>query len=534
LLVWSAYGKWFDVAAAGLTEHLARVLAEENPWPRALACLAQGVGAEVAIVLEGGGQPKRLGSYGPLPTTLSQVSDEAMLVAGLERLGMQSIWSRAFRRDPGTVYLLALAGRKADTISAEDDAILEAASALIDLRLQTVASHGAVEREQNVRKVMEARLVEIERQSTVGTVASAVAHDLAAPISALLMEISELRERVGYLTGFLPDNNVIVRNILEDIRGLVEHCNESSERARQLLTDFRLAAHPGGTTSVPSAAANIGEAIRACVRLVRPLAREKARLEITIAPDLPIIAGNHKRIEQALTNLLTNAIQAASVREGFAGLVEVRARREGADIIIEVQDNGVGMAPEIKADIFKPFFTTKTAEHGTGLGLPIAKDAVESHGGTIVCESEPGRGATFRIQLPITAVPAHAAPTHVRRRVLVVDDDDGVARALERILRADYDVSVARSGEHALELIATMGPFDAMLVDLAMPVMDGPHLYERIRHMWPGMEKKIIFATGGAFTAASRAFLASVPNSRFEKPITREELRPIVQSVVVA
>jgi CheY-like chemotaxis protein len=279
---------------------------------------------------------------------------------------------------------------------------------------------------------------------------------------------------------------------------------------------------------------NVGDTLRACVRLLAPLARDKVRIELTIEPELPVIAGTRKRLEQALTNLLVNAIHAAQVREGFAGLVEARARRDGSDILVEIQDNGSGIAPEMLAHIFEPFFTTKGAEQGTGLGLPIAKDAIEAHGGTISCESQLGRGALFRIQLPITAVPAHAAPSTVRKRVLVVDDDDGVARALERILRSDFDVNIARSGERALELIATKGPYDALIVDMAMPVMDGPHLYERIRHTYPGLEQKIIFATGGAFTAASRAFLASVPNTRFEKPITREELRPLVQSVVNA
>jgi len=138
------------------------------------------------------------------------------------------------------------------------------------------------------------------------------------------------------------------------------------------------------------------------------------------------------------------------------------------------------------------------------------------------------------MRLPIVPVPARANPTTVRPRVLVVDDDDGVARALERILRSDYDVTVARSGEQALDIIGGGNAFAAMLVDIAMPGIDGPELYERIRTRWPGLEKKIVFATGGAFTAASRAFLARVPNSRFEKPITREELRPIVASVVEA
>jgi signal transduction histidine kinase/CheY-like chemotaxis protein len=451
------------------------------------------------------------------------------VVGALRRAGFASIWTHAFAGAPA---VLGLACRREDALVPAHAGDLAAAAALFDLRLQTRHAHEALDRMQRSQRTMEARLVEIERQSTVGTVASAVAHDLSAPISALLMEVGELRERVSYLAAFLPASNVMVRNVLEDIRGLVDHCTDSTQRARQLLMDFRSAAHPGDRASPPSVGVNVGDALRSCVKLLAPLARDKASLELTIEPDLPVIAGSRKRLEQAITNILVNAIDAASVREGFAGLVEAKARRHGNDILVEILDNGVGMEPEVKAQIFEPFFTTKGREYGTGLGLPIAKDAVEGHGGSLVCESEPGRGALFRIQLPITPVPAHAAPTQARRRVLVVDDDDGVARALERILRSDYDVTVARGGEEALEAIVAVGPFDAMIVDISMPGMDGPHLYERIREQWPGLERKIIFATGGAFTAASRAFLASVPNSRFEKPITREELKPIVQSVV--
>ena len=530
-----------DVVVKAFLERLAEVLTggngqdagttSEGPFKEALACIAREVGAEVGILLEIDRPPRRVASHGPLPQSLSMAADHPSLLAALERSGFSSTWSHGFTQERGPTTVLALASRRA--IGAEHAGALTAAVALLQLKLEATHAKRAVDRMQRSQRTMEARLVEIERQSTVGTVASAVAHDLSAPISALLMEIAELRDRVTYLAGFLPASNVIVRNVLDDIRALVSHCTDSSERARSLLLDFRAAAHNGSDrSSPPSVGVNVGDALRSCVKLLSPLSRDKTRIDLSIEPDLPVIAGNRKRLEQAFTNILSNAIDASSVREAFAGRVEARARRSGSDILVEIWDNGVGMAPEVKAQIFEAFFTTKGAENGTGLGLPIAKDAVEGHGGTIVCESEPGRGALFRIQLPITPVPAHAAPSQARRRVMVVDDDDGVARALERILRSDYEVSVARGGEQAVELITTVGPFDAMIVDIAMPGMDGPHLYEHIRVQWPGMERKIIFATGGAFTAASRAFLASVPNSRFEKPITREELRPLVQSVV--
>jgi signal transduction histidine kinase/CheY-like chemotaxis protein len=518
----------------GLPARLASIMAQEDPWADALSCLAQAVGAEIGVALECGAPPRRRGSFGPLPPSTGHASDEATLVETLQRAGLAT-WTRTFRVERAPDLAVGLATRRSDGFTDDERAVLEAVAPLIELRLGSHAAALALDAERQNRLKLEARLVEIERQSTIGTVASAVAHDLSAPISALLMEVGEMRERIQYLAGLIGDNSPILKNVLEDLRGLVDHCTDSTERARQLLIDFRLAAHPTPATQrIYGVAVNVGEALRSCVRLVAPLARDKVRIDLVVEADLPQIPGTRRRLEQAFTNVLVNAIHAAQVREGFAGIVEAQVRRKGEDIVVEIHDNGPGIPAEVKPRIFEPFFTTKAPDQGTGLGLPIARDAVEAHGGTLEVESERGRGATFRMRLPIVAVPARANPTTVRPRVLVVDDDDGVARALERILRSDYDVTVARSGEQALDLLGGGHAFDAMLVDIAMPGIDGPELYERIRTRWPGLEKKIVFATGGAFTAASRAFLARVPNSRFEKPITREELRPIVASVVEA
>src|SRR5262249_26122214 len=159
--------------------------------------------------------------------------------------------------------------------------------------------------------------------------------------SALLMEVGEMRERVQYLAGLIGDNSPILKNVLEDLRGLVDHCTDSTERARQLLIDFRLAAHPTPAAQrIAGLAGNVGEALRACVRLVAPLARDKVRIDLVVEPELPPIVGTRRRLEQALTNILVNAIHAAQVREGFAGVVEAQVRRKDGEIVVEIRDNG--------------------------------------------------------------------------------------------------------------------------------------------------------------------------------------------------
>ena len=260
------------------------------------------------------------------------------------------------------------------------------------------------------------------------------------------------------------------------------------------------------------------------------------RLELRVDPDLPSVHGVRRRLEQAFTNLVVNAIHAAGVREAQAGWVEARVRAEGDEVVVEVVDNGPGIAPEVKERLFEPFFTTKAPEMGTGLGLPITREIIEAHGGRIEVVSERGRGACFRVRLPAvgTAGAGIGSLAKARPRVLVVDDDEGVARALKRVLQSGFEVTVALGGEAAFRLLLEDATWDAMIVDVSMPEVDGPELYARVRARWPGLEKRIVFATGGAYTPASKAFLAAVPNRRFEKPIDGAELRPILRALVDA
>src|SRR5262249_30241228 len=154
--------------------------------------------------------------------------------ATLRRIGLR-VRSRVYRHASAPAVVLALATRRPEGFTTEQAAILDEAAPLLELHLARCGASLAFENEKRNRQMLEARLVEIERQSTIGTVASAVAHDLAAPISALLMEVGEMRERVQYLGSLIGDNSPILRNVLEDVRGLVDHCTDSTERARQLL-----------------------------------------------------------------------------------------------------------------------------------------------------------------------------------------------------------------------------------------------------------------------------------------------------------
>jgi CheY-like chemotaxis protein len=154
-------------------------------------------------------------------------------------------------------------------------------------------------------------------------------------------------------------------------------------------------------------------------------------------------------------------------------------------------------------------------------------------GGTIVVESEAGRGTTFRVTVPVAPEPAEeprltpraAAPG--RRRVLVIDDEPTMGRAIERVLGGEHDVEVITSAPDAARRLEAGERWDLILCDLVMPEMTGMEIAARLAAHAPDALPHVVFMTGGAYTDGSRAFLASGDHRWLEKPITPETLRSL-------
>ncbi|MGD0525578.1 MAG: response regulator, partial [Polyangiaceae bacterium] len=199
-----------------------------------------------------------------------------------------------------------------------------------------------------------------------------------------------------------------------------------------------------------------------------------------------------------------------------------------------------GIPPDVLPRIFDPFFTTKPVGVGTGLGLSICHGIVTALGGNIAAYSEPGVGTTFRVVLPTTdtvndegprtASEAPSSRNTKRARVLVVDDEPPIANTLRELLAPEHEVVAATSAREAFEAIAE-GDFDVVFCDLIMPGDGGIDLYERLRVARPGLERRIVFMTGGAFTERTAEFLASVDNRRVEKPFSLGLVEKIVREM---
>jgi CheY-like chemotaxis protein len=207
---------------------------------------------------------------------------------------------------------------------------------------------------------------------------------------------------------------------------------------------------------------------------------------------------------------------------------------------LEIQDTGVGIPEEYLRRVFDPFFTTKPVGVGTGLGLSISHRIVSEFGGEIGIESENRQGTLVWMSLeaaPPEAAPQPRPPTFPppsnrehSARILIVDDEPAILRALSRVL-SGYQVTRALSGREALTHIEHSGPYDVVFCDVMMPELSGIDVYERARQVCPGQEDRIVFITGGAFTEHAARFIDSIDNPKLGKPFDAGEVRALVKSL---
>ena len=207
-----------------------------------------------------------------------------------------------------------------------------------------------------------------------------------------------------------------------------------------------------------------------------------------------LVQGNPTKLREVLTNLIFNAVDA--LPQG--GLIQITAEARESAVLLVVRDTGAGMTAATEARIFEPFFTTKVA--GSGLGLAVVKDIIESHGGAIRVVSQLSGGTAFTITLPAATAPSAplappaALPRRGSARILAVDDDAGLVDMLRAMLAVGgYHVTVATSGAEAVRLFEQQ-PFDVVCTDLGMPGMNGWEVARHVRARAP--QTPVILITG--------------------------------------
>ncbi|MDG4885899.1 MULTISPECIES: cell cycle histidine kinase CckA [unclassified Mesorhizobium] len=399
--------------------------------------------------------------------------------------------------------------------------------------------------ETTEQKALEGQMAQSQKMQAVGQLAGGIAHDFNNVLTAIIMASDLL------LTNHRPSDPSF-----PDIMNIKQNANRAASLVRQLLAFSR-------KQTLRPEVLNLTDVLADLRMLLARLVGNDIRLKIDHGRDLWPVKVDIGQFEQVVVNLAVNARDAMPT----GGDLTVRTRNVMAEecksfpyrelipadyVLVEVEDTGSGIAPEVLKKIFEPFFTTKEVGKGTGLGLSMVYGIIKQTGGFIYCDSEVGKGTVFRIFLPrhvtevkkasepadTAAAAAPAKPADTAKdlsgsaTVLLVEDEDAVRMGGVRALTSrGYTVHEASSGVEALEVFEALGgKVDIVVSDVVMPEMDGPTLLGELRKRQPDI--KFVFVSGYAEDAFAKNLPADAHFGFLPKPFSLKQLATIVKDVL--
>ena len=388
------------------------------------------------------------------------------------------------------------------------------------------------------RSILQEQFHQAQKLETVGRLAAGVAHDFNNLLTVI-------RSYCDILLLEMPED-AEWRVELEEMRSAADR---ASTLARQMIG-------AGQHHSALPRLLEFREVIVSLEPLLRRATRDDVDLVVRADPAVAIVRLDPSQLEQVLLNLVINAVDA--MPNGGRILIETRnvwldsavlpgqaGARSGAHVLLRVTDDGEGMSEETRRRVFEPFYTTKSRDQGTGLGLSTVYGIVQQMGGAVSVESEQGHGTTFTILLPRDEAEEATGPRRTRaaresltplgnQTVLVADDDPDMLASLTRGLeRLGYVVLAASHGGEALRLAKSQrGPIHLLVTDVDMPGMDGVELARRIVGTLP--HTKVLFMSGSAGDEGPPPGRLPPASAFLAKPFSFEELSRALHEVLNA
>jgi signal transduction histidine kinase len=401
------------------------------------------------------------------------------------------------------------------------------------------------------QKKMREQLLISERMASAGTLAAGVAHEINNPLAVVAANLEFLTMSIGKLgpearafvmgqqtpssdPGWMP----WLQSRLAEAEEPLNDAREAVSRIREIVRDVKLFSSSREDERGP---VDVRAVVESSLRMAWNEIRHRAQLQKDYG-DVPPVEANEGRLGQVILNLLVNAAQA--IPEGSAKTNKIRVTTRalpGQRVSVEVLDTGAGIPAANLERIFDPFFTTKPIGVGTGLGLAICHRIITDLGGEMSVESEVGKGSVFRVVLPVAqrdtvVAQPHAkdeSSRHARRgRILLVDDEVALCRAVQRALSRHHDVTVSNSGREAISRVVSGERYDVIVSDLMMPEVTGMQIHDELSRSVPDQANRMVFLTGGAFTSGAREFLDTISNPRIDKPFEMTNLLAIVAGLM--
>ncbi len=427
------------------------------------------------------------------------------------------------RRD-GVVQARLLRLRRVDNsaIWVETTARIDALAESETIRVEAIMRDVTERRKQEDQaRDLQHQLSQAEKLAALGQTMSGVAHELNNPLATILACAERLT----------------VRDLDQATRRDLGAIHNAAERAARIVRNLQTFARKRHTTRT---SVDLNQVIRDTLALHTFNARPKGiEVESSLAQTLPPVFVDPHQIQQILLNLVVNAEHAMLDANGRGTLI-IRSRedRDRDAVLVEVEDDGPGIAVELQAKIFDPFFTTKPVGKGTGLGLTVAYAIAEEHGGELGFRSEPGSGTCFTLALPVTgarvklqeakaAEPALTVPRGTR--ALVIEDENALGEAVAAALSdAGFRVDRASDGQEGLARIDERH-YDVIICDLKMPRVDGMTFFKTVSPRMPNVARRLIFVTGDVAGTEAERFLLESGCRWIPKPF---RLRDLVRAAI--
>jgi PAS domain S-box-containing protein len=380
------------------------------------------------------------------------------------------------------------------------------------------------------------QMIQSHKLKALGEVVTGVAHEINNPVSFIANNIPLLEEMWTAVEPILAsdgashpdwgDKGIGYVEVCTNMKEIIEEFKIASQRIKRVITGLKEFARVDET--VQKKPVKIEEVIQGVLIIVGAQVRKTvSRIDLYIDSGLPTIQGHFQKIEQVIANLLINAHQSITPDRKGRIIITVRNIERLNAILIEIEDNGIGMKKEVLDHIFEPFFTTRRDREGTGLGLSISYGLIKEHRGIIGVTSRPDIGSRFFIYLPLDA----KTQINIRPAILCCDSDASYLNELKMsfVDVIDWCCGSDDTSEDVIAYLEAHPEVDIFISEIKLPAMNGWELTKKIKERFPLLP--VILYSSDPLSEKHEGRMAGKPDYLLKKPFSMLQLQNIIREM---